>query len=80
MSWYYYIIILILDHKQFSVFFSGELYLSLGFSLYCSFVTVSGLFCYELFKTSPVASAVFGIALFELVLSVSARAIFEAFG
>ena len=60
-----------------------DIYLSLGISLSCSFVTVSELFCCEFFETlavllasllpvnSPVASAVFLMAFFEVVLSAS---------
>ena len=68
--------------------FSGDVYISLGISL-CSpifsssFVTVSELFCGEVFATfvilsaiflpikSPVASAVFSITLFEADLIAS---------
>ena len=64
--------------------FFRYLYLSLGISLSFSFVTISELFCCEFFLNllnyinnslipikSPVASAVFWIALFEGVLSAS---------
>ena len=69
-----------------SIFFclsSGDVYLSLGISLSCSFVIVSELFCSELLETfvilltillpikSPVASAVFWITLLEVVLKAS---------
>ena len=59
------------------------IYLSLGTSLSCSFIIVSELFCGELLETfvillaflfpikSPVASSVFWITLFEVVLSTS---------
>ena len=60
-----------------------NMYLSLGISLSCSFVIVSELFCCEFYEISlnllailllmksPVASAVFWIILFEVVLSAS---------
>ena len=60
---------------------SGDIYLSIGISLWCLFVIVSELFHYEFFETfvilltilylikSKVASAVFWIALFEAVLN-----------
>ena len=60
---------------------SRDMYLSLGISLSCLFVTVSELFCCEFFDTlvillavllpikSPVDSAFFWFFLFELVLS-----------
>ena len=69
-----------------SIFFclsSGDVYLSIGISLSCSFVIVSELFCSELLETfvilstillpikSPVASAVFWITFFEAVLIAS---------
>ena len=68
--WYYTIII---DLKLLTIFCfsSGDIYLSLGFSLSCSFVTVSELFYLEFLKTfvilsrlllpikAPVTSAVF---------------------
>ena len=59
------------------------IYLSLGISLSCSFVTVFELFRCEVFETfailsaisfsikSPVASAVFSITFFEAALSAS---------
>ena len=62
---------------------SGDICLSLGVFLPCSFVTVSELLCCEFFEAfviltaillpikSPVASAVFSITLFEEVLSAS---------
>ena len=62
---------------------SGDIYFSLAISLTCSFVTVSELFCSEVFKIfiilpailipikSPVTSAVFLISLFKAVLSAS---------
>ena len=58
---------------------SEDLYLFLGISYSCSFVTVSRFFCYGFFSKpcnfiinllpikSPAASAVFWIALFEVV-------------
>ena len=64
-------------------FSSGDMYLYLGTSLSCSFVTVSELFCCRYFETpvilwgillpikSPVASAVFWISFFEVVLGAS---------
>ena len=63
---------------------SKDIFLSLGIFLSCSFVTVSELSCCELSETfvillaillpikSPVASAVFRITFFEIVLSASA--------
>ena len=62
---------------------SGDIYLSLGIPLSFLFVTVSELFCCEYFETfnillaillpikSTVASAVFGITLFEALLNAS---------
>ena len=64
-------------------FSSGDIYLSLGISLSCSFVTFSELFCGKPLETfvillaillvikSLVASAVFWKTLFEEVLSAS---------
>ena len=55
---------------------SGDIYLSLGFSLSCSFVNDTKLFCCNFFEIfvilsgkSPVASAFFWMLLFEEVLS-----------
>ena len=74
---YYYI------NLRSSIIRSGNIYLSLGIYLLYSFATVSELFWCEVFETfeiistillpikSPVASAIFGIALFEGVLSAS---------
>ena len=39
-------------------FFSGDIYLSLGFSLSCSFLTLSELFCCKYFETSMTLSAI----------------------
>ena len=62
---------------------SGDIYLSSGISLSFLFVIVSKLFCCEFFEISvilsaillptksPVASAVFWIALFEAVSNAS---------
>ena len=66
-----------------SSFFSGDVYLSLGISLSFSFETISEFYYCEFFETlvilleillpikSPVASAVFWITLFGIVLSAS---------
>ena len=74
---YYYI------NLRSSIIKSGNIYLSLGIYLLYSFATVSELFCCKVFETfeilstillqikSPVASAIFWIALFEAVLSAS---------
>ena len=63
--------------------FSGDVDLSSGIFLPCSFVTVSKLFCCGFFQTfvilavillpikSPVSSAAFWIAVFEAVLNAS---------
>ena len=51
---------------------SGDIYLSLGISLSCSFVTVFGSFCVEFFQTIIILLGIFwnfGIALFEAVLN-----------
>ena len=37
---------------------SGDVYLCLGISLSCSFVTVSGLFCCEVFETFLILLAI----------------------
>ena len=78
-----YTIILILDHQYFYVFFSGDIHLSLGISLSCSFVTVSELFSNKLLENfvillvillpiqSTLDSAVFWINFFEVVLTAS---------
>ena len=62
---------------------SGSIYLSLSISLSCSSITVSELFCCEVFEIyvilsatlltvqSPVAFALFLIALFEAASSTS---------
>ena len=78
--WYFYI------KLRSSIIFCisfGDIDLSLGISLPCSFVTVSKLFCCEVFETfvillsillpmkSPVASVVFWITFFEVFLSAS---------
>ena len=79
----YYIIISILENQKIFVFFSGDVYLSLHISLsspiFSSFF-IDELLCGDLFETcnsisaisfptkSPVATAVFQIALFETVL------------
>ena len=59
------------------------MYISLGISLSCSFVTISELFCFEFFENfvtlfalllpikSPIAAAHFRIALFKAVLNAS---------
>ena len=77
----YYTFILILS--IFFCFSSGDIYLSFGISLSCSFLIVSKLLCDKVRETfvilsaiwltikSPVASAVFWIAHFEVVLSAS---------
>ena len=52
-----------------------EIYLSLGISLTCSFVTVSGLFCWEVFEIFllasllPIKSQVAPAVFFELFFS-----------
>ena len=81
LEFHYYTIILTLDHHKFCLFSGDiylSFGISLSVSIFSvSFVTVSKLFCDEVLETfvilsaillpikSPVASAVFGIALFE---------------
>ena len=74
---------LTLHYQHFFCLSSGDIYLPLGISLSCSFVTVSELYYCEFFKTfvilsgillpikSSVDSAVFRIALFKAVLNAS---------
>ena len=52
---------------------SGDIYISLGISLSCSFVTVSKLFSLAILLPikSPAAPVVFSITLFEVVLTAS---------
>ena len=83
---FWYSIIILLINRWSSIIFclpSGDIYLSLGVFLPCSFVTVSELFRCEDFEVfvilsavllpikSSAASAFFWIALFEAVLSAS---------
>ena len=79
----YYTITLSSVHQFFLSFFTEDLYLSSDIFLSCTYLTVSELFCYEIFETFDillaillpikwtVASGIFSIVPFEAVLNAS---------